>query len=295
MSDMDVGRVIGGVRTPDSFEPGAEEEEQSGDELDAEELDTESDEQDADPADASDTDSDSDTDDTDGEVKADSSEDKEHQTELEDLENKRREWQSKAQASDHDLGMALGEINRLKAEQQPAPASKSSPAMDKLNDLGSEELVDSGTVKAVLKEVQEGQTVNKQQERTRAFLQGIEAATSSKPDIAEVTKYFQENNMANDPDNEKLNSLGNYYRAGVAMLEKEMKTQQESHKRELAKVGKAAEKRAGKHKNMPPVVGGRQNTRANTSGAGGVVGVLQQKRKARGISDDGVFAPPGKA
>jgi hypothetical protein len=207
---------------------------------------------------------------------------------LEEKEQQRRDWQSKAMQSDDDNQKLLDALS----SKSTAPASDKpevgSQALEKLAALSNDEVVDAGTLKEVIQDFFTSQQTSTQKQKLNDLVRQVDEAVSAKPDVDKVQDFYKQNRMNRDRESGLLNDLGNFYRAENAMLKEQLKKA-----REKGKVDGAKEqiKRQAKLKAIPPVSGAKG---ANASGSvsiqddpSGILNRMMQRRKSRGIRTDG--------
>ncbi len=199
----------------------------------------------------------------------------------------RRDWQSKAMSADADLGKALDgwKAQSQNVGQQTQTTGKGN-VLDRLKAMDPTDVVDAGTMTEILGDYQREQAEISKNMQLNGRLQAIETVVSGKSDLKETVDFFQQNGMERDQEAGMLNTLGNYYRGKTAKLE-------EQSKKAFADGKIAGAKEAGGRKQrlqkIPPVTGTPGVNEAPLDDPMGLFGIMEQRRKVRGIRQNGDF------
>ena len=206
-------------------------------------------------------------------------------------ERDRRDWQSKANASDSDNSKLLDALKSTPGNgaqnQGVTSAPKQSGVFDRLDSMGEDDLISPADLKSILGEFKNEQQAEQQatQQITQLddFNGRMNSALGSKTDLKEVTEFYKQN-LARDPETQYMTELGLYYYSLSKMQEAQTKEAFNKGTVEGAKNQEGRKKRLNK---IPGVTGsqGKRETRENEPS--GLLDIMTQRRKDRGIKSDG--------
>ncbi len=153
--------------------------------------------------------------------------------------------------------------------------------------MDGEDLVDASTVKSLFKdfmaEQQQSRQVDEQMKQMDDFNARMRQELQSKPDRNEVIAFFQQN-LKDSPETAYMTELGLYHFAKAKMLEAKEQEAFEKGKAEGAKSASGRQKRLGR---MPPPSGTKGARAVATNDPSGLVNLMEQRRKDRGIGRGG--------
>ena len=213
------------------------------------------------------------------------------QQKFEVAERDRRDWQSKANSSDADLGKALDALRSTTGANNGNRATPAQPAtstaLKKLEAMEGDELVDASTIKEVLSdfiaEQQADRNTAQQKNQLDDLNSKMTAELRGKSDLREVTDYFKQH-LSNSPEASMMTDLGLYHFSRGKMLENQNSEAFNKGKTEGAKGAADRQKRL---KDLPSQTGSQGQRNVASKDPSGVVDILLQRRKARGIRTDG--------